>query len=445
MNLKFVPSLALGMAWLWAAAVPAQDSPPKPYPTFTRDILPIFQDHCQSCHRPGQIAPMSLLRYEDVRPWAKAIRKVVLERTMPPFPAAGPHGYFEGDMRLTEAEIETLSTWVTEGARRGDPKHAPAPVEWPSGGGQMTDPDLVIRFPSIASLEDNQDEWLLVLSEHVFPSNTWVEAIELISTDATLVHHAGVFAVGPKFFSPEGGVFRGDMLDLIRHGTHLNAKTNPMTENHLYTWLPGGGVERRPGGAFHINANERLALQVHIAPTPERRKSDLSIALRLAHGEYSTRLLSRALLETEFEIAPGDPHHELRREAVIHRDVLLRSVMFHLHERGKSAQINVTFPDGRTQNVLDIPRWDFNWQRTYHLATPLPLPAGTRIDAIGVWDNSAENPFNPDPTQTVRYGPRTTDEMYGASIFMTSERNAPVRYNRGHRIRRPLPENDSDG
>jgi hypothetical protein len=404
-------------------------------PTFTRDVLPILQDHCQSCHRPGQIAPMSLLDYATVRPWAKSIRNVVAERTMPPFAAAGPIGKFEGDIRLNDEQIDTIVAWVDAGAPRGNPQDAPAPVEWPEVGRVLDDVDLVVGFPDVESTDENTDEWVLLYSDHVFEEETWIESFELVLDDATIVHHAGVSSVGPDFYIPESGVMHGRGPDLLREGKQRGQNLNLMTQNHLFTWLPGLGVERRPGGVYRIGAGERLVLQTHIAPTPEARKSKVQMAIRLADGVWHTDTRSTLVrFKDEIQIAPGDSDFTLKSMKRMGPNAELRSLRVHMHARGKSAVVRLHYPDGRTETVLDIPRWNFDWQRTYHLKEPVSIPPRTEMEVVAVWDNSENNPINPDPTESVAYGPQTSDEMFSVAALLNFEAKEPIVFKKGRLV-----------
>lgn len=406
-----------------------------------RDVLPILQDHCQSCHRPGQIAPMSLLEYRSVRPWAKAIRKAVLDRSMPPFPAAGPIGYYEGDTRLADEEVATIVSWVdggaARGAARGAVEDAPSPVEWPSGSGQIVNPDLVIGFPTVTSNPGNEDRWALVYSDHVFEEETWLESYELIVSDASLIHHARIRAVDETFYIPEERISYGNLGDLphLRKNASENVNANFMEETtRLGLWLPGSGVQRLPGGVFRIPAGERIAMKAHIAPTPETRTTELSMALRFANGESATRVLETRVTAKKIEIQPGETDYTLSVERNLPGSGTLRSLWVHIHERGKSARVILHFADGESKVVLDILRWDFDWQRLYHLTTPIPVPLGTRLEAVAVWDNSERNPNNPDPTAFVKRGPRTSDEMFSAAVFVSYYRPKPLVFDAGRLV-----------
>ena len=420
-------------AWMsFAATEPAMGESP----TFTKDVLPILQERCQTCHRPGQIAPMSFMDYPSVRPWAKAIRKAVRKRLMPPFAATGPIGYFQDDLRLSEEEITTLSAWVDGGTPRGAPQDAPPPVEWTSQIGRIADPDIILRFPSVTSEPNNQDHWVLIYSDHIFEEETWIESWELIATDKSLIHHSGSKAVDETFYVPDELILHGRVRDLMRLGRQMGENINYMTQNtSLGLWLPGTGIQHRPGSVFRIGPGERVVLQAHIAPTPEARTTDLSIALRLADGSLETGLAHTAIRFKTMKIPPGVPDYTLRGRQLIAEDGMLRSIRIHMHERGKSAKVILHYPNGNASTVLKIPRWDFDWQRMYHLAKPISVPAGTIMEAVAVWDNSENNPNNPDPNAVVTYGPLTSDEMFSAVAFLNYDRQTgPLIFDAGRLV-----------
>ena len=414
--------MAVGQRAAWAEGTP----------TFTRDVLPILQEHCQTCHRPGQIAPMSFLDYGSVRPWAKAIRKAVLNRSMPPFPAAGPIGRFEDDIRLTDEKIATIVSWVEGGGLRGAAGDAPAPVQWPAHSRQLDDPDLVIEFPAITSDPLNQDLWAVLYSDHVFQETTWIESYELVVSDASLIHHARMAAIDDSYYVPEERILYGAYRNFPRVAKKDAMEGDFLSEaTHLDTWAPGMGVLRRPGGAFRLRAGERILMKAHIAPTSEARRTKVSLALRLAHGELATRIFRNAIVYKGIEIQPGEADYTYRGERKIRGAGWLRSIWVHMHRRGKSVRVLLRYANGESEEILDIPRWDFDWQRTYHLSTPIPVPPGTVMEAVAVWDNSESNPDNPDPSALVKTGSKTTDEMFIARAYISYFRAKPLIFDKG--------------
>jgi len=380
---------------------------------------------------------MSFLDYASVRPWAKAIRKSVLNRSMPPFPAAGPIGKYQDDIRLTDEEIATIASWVDGGGLRGDADDAPTPLKWPAHTAQIEDPDLVIEFPSISSDPRNQDLWAVLYSGHVFEETTWIDSYELIASDPSLMHHARVHAIDNTFYIPEKLISYGPLSDLPQLGKNAAENSDANSRiNYLDVWTPGTGVMRRPGGTFRVRAGERIILRAHIAPTPEIRTSNVSLALRLANGEVTTRISKTVLLHKDFEIQPGEDNYTYRGEREIRGAGWLRSVWVHMHRRGKSVRLALRYKDGETKEILRIPRWDFDWQRVYHLTTPIPVPPGTKLEAIAVWDNSERNPDNPDPKALVKFGPRTEDEMFVARTFISQDLKRPLLIEKGLLVKR---------
>lgn len=408
-------------------------------PTFTRDVLPILQENCQTCHRPGQIGPMSLLTYEETRPWAKAIRNEVAQRNMPPFPAAGPHGFFQDDLRLPQEEIDTIVAWVDQGAPRGRPEDAPPARTWPEREALLEDPDLILDFPEFHSRTGLTDDWVLLYSDHVFEEDTYIDAMELRPSNYALPHHVAVYSASPNLYVPEDRVLsEGD-----EHSSLRILRENPtlMTENFLYTWLPGKGPERRPGGIFKVRAGDRIVLQVHVAPTPEPQSCGMQMAFRLADGVYDTEVMGLLARFQDLEIPPGDPDYTRTRVRRIPGNLTVQAFRVHMHVRGKSTKFIFHYPDGTSETVLDIPEWDFDWQRLYILSEPMTVPPGTKWQAVAKWDNSAGNPLNPDPTSTVTWGPLTHDEMYSGTIYCSRKRDEPLRIRNGRLVSR-LPAAD---
>ncbi len=397
--------------------------------TFSRDVLPILQSRCQECHRPNRIAPMSLLTYAEVRPWASAIRKSVVAREMPPFHADGPLGRFEDDVRLTEEQIATIARWVDSGAPQGNPADAPPPVEPGSDAWMLGEPDLVITFPSYAVQASETDSNVLLYSDYVFPQETWVESIEFKSTDYRIVHHAGVNAVGPDFFVPEDLILNTDDEHLDKFDGRSDGGLKLQgAKNHLYTWLPGQLYEKKaPGDGFRVGAGERLTLRTHIGPAEHAGEFTVSLGLHFVNG-YITRDTRGKLGRIEhFEIPAGAPSHEIRTTRTFGRDSRVIAFNVHMHARGKSSQFLFHYPDGRTETAFNLPRYNLDWQRDYYLAEPMEVPAGTVVEFIAEFDNSANNPINPDPTVNVHWGPTNLDEMYDGIVVFSLPLDKPIR------------------
>jgi hypothetical protein len=356
--------------------------------TFNRDVLPILQKHCQTCHRPGQVAPMPLLTYATTRPWAKAIKTAVLSRKMPPWFADPRYGHFANDPSLSQNEIETLAKWADSGAPEGDAHDAPAPIQWPDEGWQIK-PDVVISTPPYRVPAKGSVDWTYVTVPSGFTKDTWVTSIEILPGDPSVLHHAAVFF--------EGG------------GGSIQAVYVPGFRAMDYA---------RYHAAKLIRAKTDLTIQAHYTPNGHEVTEVTRIGFTLAKEKPKRRFItyspqtpaisSRQL----FRIPAGNPNWESPPvDGVFNRDAELVWFMPHMHLRGKDMTYTLTHPDGRTEIPLSVPKYNFGWQLGYDLATPIHVEKGTRLHVSAHYDNSANNPFNPDPTSDVYGGKQTWEEM----------------------------------
>lgn len=404
-------------------------------PTFTRDVLPVLQEHCQECHRPGQVAPISFMSYDEVRPWAKAIRKATETKTMPPFHASGPLDIFQNDLRLTEKEIQTIRNWVDTGAPEGSPKDAPPPRSWSDDQWQIHEPDLVLSFSSYPIRPDVEDEFVMFYSPHVFAEDTWFEAIEFQPSDRRFVHHAGIFAVDDQIYIPESRIWSSlsdGPEDPQLNQSFKQATTRLLSQNFLYTWLPGYGPHRLPEGqAIKVNKGESILVQSHFAPSIEEGECEMRVALQFYDGVVSRSTHSIVSLMRKLEIPPGEPSYVYRQTIPVKDEARVYAYNAHMHLRGRSTQFILHPPNESARTLFEVPRYDFDWQRVYVLNEPLTIPAGSRIEYVAEWDNSPQNPLNPDPNQTVIWGQKTTDEMYGGTILYTRDLDTPFTVENG--------------
>jgi hypothetical protein len=394
-----------------------------PDPTFSEHVAPILQAKCQACHRPGQIAPMSFLSYAEVRPFAPAIGIAVASGRMPPFYAGGPIGHWKQDIRLTEREKALILDWVDAGAPEGDPGRMPPPASFPDSAWPLGEPDLVLRFPAHSPTPDFRDEWVTLFADQAFPQELWARAVHLRTSAAGAVHHATLSVVTPSTPLPPGGRTFDDVTAAV---------------GGLYTWFPGVAVEPLPAGqAIRLRAGTRIVARTHFAPTRRAVVEQMEVGIYLADGVVE-RMQKRIGIQFVREIAipPGAPDFTLRGTKKFREDAEVTHFRVHMHVRGKSSRISFRYPDGRRETVFDLPRYSYNWQRYYYLAEPLRVPKGTVAEFVGVWDNSDANPENPDPSVWCRWGPRTVDEMFGATVFYTPARKlaVPLRVERGRAI-----------
>jgi len=401
------------------------------------DVLPLLQRHCQECHRPGRIAPMSFLTYEETRPWAESIQENVASRTMPPWHADSHNGEFKNDRSLSQAEIETFIAWVDSGAVRGTKNEtaaSAAPAGWAIG-----EPDLVLTMQEEYEIAaEGTDEYIYFAIPTNLAEDRYVKAVEVRPGNRSVVHHVlayvqpggtGVVSRSseaanedlafPLFFNA------GEALRVLPEApVHDDGCTLPdggsatpmdMTEGSIRlisTFAPGSRGDLYPEGLGKlVPKDSEILFQVHYNKTGRLERDKTSIALVFTDEPPSKIVEAYWVSNYYFRIPPGTAAHEVKGCYVFDRDVDILSYFPHMHVRGKDMKIEAVYPGGGTEVLLSVPRWDFNWQTTYWLETPKRVPAGTRIVVTAHYDNSKWNPFNPDPTAAVRWGDPTSDEM----------------------------------
>lgn len=386
--------------------------------TFNRDVLPIFQAKCQSCHRPGEVAPMSLLTYESSRPWAKAIKAAVLTRKMPPWSADARYGHFANDPTLTPEEIRTISQWVDRNAPEGDPKDKPAAIQWPDGW--AIQPDVIVSLPHpIPVPAKGVVEIMEITIPSGFKKDTWVTSIEIRPGNRAVVHHADVFIMphekGVKYGVPDVAVKRRDADGVaIEKIPKEDATRGLLGLDAIY--VPGAPPAdyRRYSAAQLVPAGSDFMIQMHYTPNGTATTDQTRVGFTLAKDKPSRRyvtIVPTALRDAEhFHIPAGDPNWETRAEVVFERDAELVWLLPHMHLRGKDMTYRLIYPTGEAETVLSV-KYDFDWQLGYELKTPIVVPKGTRLRAIAHFDNSANNRFNPNPLKDVWWGDQTWEEM----------------------------------
>ncbi|MDQ3010218.1 MAG: cytochrome c [Acidobacteriota bacterium] len=377
--------------------------------TFAKHIAPIFQNRCETCHREGGVAPMPLATYEEARPWARAIKEKVVSRQMPPFHATGAIGRYDHDPRLNEEEIATIAKWVDGGVAKGNPKDMPAPKSW-NAGWDSGQPDLVLTVRKAYTLKKSAtDQYVFFVFDHVFTEDTLIRGIVTKPGNAKAVHHANTHLVPPNMKTAEDGYFEGD-FDPGARGTIM-----------ISGWVPGSNDVMLPAGtAVRIPKGMRFGIQIHYGPNEKELVDQTSLGIYMADGTVKKNLRMLIGDRKDLQIQPGDANYSLISKKTFDTDAVIRFFHVHMHLRGKSYAFRFTYPDGRVETLFDVPKYDFNWQRSYVLAQPISVPKGTAVEFIGTYDNSAKNKFNPDPTKTIRWGEKTTDEMMQGRIFYES-------------------------
>ena len=375
---------AAGLGLLVATAATAICEPV----TFYKDVLAILQNRCQTCHRPGEIGPMPLRTYAETRPWAKAIRQAVLLRRMPPWSADPRFGLFRNDLSLSATEIDTLKAWVDTGAAAGDPATAP-PVPPSVEGWRIPKPDVVFQMPQEFEAPSSGviDYQYFSVPTH-FTEDRWVQMAEVRPGDRSIVHHAIVMINDPTPDPWHAG------------------------RQYLAGYAPGMSPQTWPDGqARLIRAGSYLTFQMHYTANGKARRDRTRIGLVFAKSPPKERIVAMTASHYWLEIPPGASDYSVDSSTTLYQPARLVGMRAHMHLRGKSFEFRVVSPGSEPQVVLRIPKYSFDWQPYYYLEKPVALPAGSRIECTAVYDNSSNNPHNPDPTAEVHWGEQSWDEM----------------------------------
>jgi len=394
-------------------------------PTFTKDVAPILYKNCASCHRPGEIGPMPLISYEDARPWAKAIRDEVSEGHMPPWHADPKHGRFQNDRSLSTSDRETLVKWANGGAPKGDAKDMPELPKFTDGWSIGT-PDLVVSIPQPYKVPaDGFVEYEYIEIPVDLKEDRWIQAMEVRPGNRAVVHHVIVYARPPQPERRPTGFRMGPGMELPRGASGGSEEAEgprakgvslfPRPQRLGATiggFAPGNGVMAfAPGSAMLLRAGTTIVLQMHYTPNGEAATDQSKVGLFFAKEPPKNEMRFAALMNGNFVIPAGSTGQEVKAEMTTTQDVTLRSLLPHTHLRGKSWEYTVSYPDGRSETILSVPQYDFNWQTDYVFAEPMKLPKGTTIRASAKYDNSAANKSNPDPKADVKWGDQTWEEM----------------------------------
>jgi mono/diheme cytochrome c family protein len=397
--LTFAASTLLTVASLSAAAVDTPTIPAKP--TFSRDVAPIFFDKCVSCHQPNDVAPMSLRTYAEVRPWAKSIGKYVKSGEMPPWDADPGFGPFINDRSLTPAEIETVVRWAKKGAPEGDAADLPALPPIKEAGWRLGEPDYIIELEPRDVPAEGADLFRNVIHQTSFDEDKWITAVEVLPGDSSVLHHVllwqGKEGGGSTPSTLIGGWAAGAEPDNAREGTgRLLLKGSPLI------------------GDMHYHPSGKAATDV------------TRIGLHFS-DDVQKEVVNQWIINADFEIPAGDPNYEGLATYTFAQDSYILNLTPHMHYRGKDFVYTATYPDGRTEELLRVSDYDFNWQTTYEFSEPIEVPAGTRVDCVAHWDNSKGNPDNPDPNKNVRFGNESFDEMMiGFVDYIVKDGVSPV-------------------
>lgn len=366
--------------------------------TYAKHVAAILQSRCQECHRPGEVAPFSLLTYEDAKKRSKRIREVLVEERMPPWHADPRYGKFLNDRRLSDDEKATLISWIDASAPRGDDKDMPAPRPFVDGW-KIGKPDQIISMPKefkVPATGVLTYQRFQVDTE--FKNDMWVQAAEARPGNRAIVHHIIVYILPP-------------------------GQTNPYaadgTASMLTGWAPGDmPAIFQKGMARKVPANSRLMFEVHYTPNGTEQTDTSSVGLIFAKKPPEHRVETNILANMGLVVPPRAANHQGQMSFTFKDDAMIIAFMPHMHLRGTSAKYIATYPDGKSEILLSVPDYDFNWQSVYRFEKPLKVAKGTKLAWIGNWDNSTDNPRNPDPSKEVRWGLQTWDEMQNGWMDM---------------------------
>ena len=432
--------LLVGMAALGGLSGMAAEPAANPV-TFNKDVLPILQKNCQSCHRPGQIAPFSLLTYENARPMAQAMKMAVETRKMPPWNADPKYGHFSNDRSLEQREIDTIVAWADQGAPEGDAKDKPAPVRWPEAGWQIQ-PDHIVDVPETlvpAHPKNDVVEWAVAVVPTGFTEDTWVSSIEILPDHLEVTHHMCVRFM-PHYPDVVYNTFESRRKDIQRdeHGVEvLQGKNEARLPSNVrdagpneHCYLPGNIVEDygAKNVAKLVPAGTDLAITTHYTPNGTEVSDRPRIGFTLAKETPKRKWISYALHGLQdrksFAIPPNDPSWPAPPGIItLMEDAELVWMSPHMHFRGKDMTYTIIYPNGESNIALRVPKFAFEWQIGYELAEPVKLPKNSRVMITGHFDNSANNPDNPDPNQTVYYGDMSWEEMFTGFIGLIVDKD----------------------
>ena len=418
--------------------------------TYTKDVAPIFFKNCAECHRAGEAAPFSVMSYKEVRPWAKSIREKVVNKEMPPWHADAAVGHFKNDRRLSQNEIDIIAAWVDGGAEEGAANNLPPAPKF-SEGWSIGAPDQVLQMKEEYTIEaSGPDEYQYFTISTGFNEDKYIQMAEARPGNRKVVHHILAFVIPPggidfgkmsreeveKLFEKEmknSPFYRDGFLSRLKpeqpvndDGCNGKIKDDGDSGEFLTGYAPGHNPDIWEAGvAKKIPAGSTLMLQVHYSKIAGSAQKDRSmVGLVFAKGPPKKLMLKRGVSNIFFKIPPGAERHQATACWTTKEDINIYSLMPHMHYRGAAMEYKAFYPDGKSETLLNVPNYRFDWQTNYNLSAPKFIPRGTKIQITSYFDNSAKNKFNPDPKQSVRFGDPTYDEMLIGYIDYIADRKA---------------------
>ncbi len=387
------------------AAVPTNG--PTYSPTYSKNVAPIIQQHCQECHRAGEIAPMSLTNYREVRPYAAAIKEAVALRKMPPWFADPHYGHFANDRGLSQTDIDTLVSWVKAGAPEGNPADLPAPKSFLDGW-NIEKPDLVFEMPAPFNVPASGTiEYQYYLIPTHFDHDTWVQMAEVRPGNHKLLHHVIAYV------RPPGSKWLAGIKPGAAYVPASKDEGDMRDAEFLVGYAPGLPPTELPEGrAKLIRAGSDIIFEMHYTAngTPGRDRTMIGLKT-VSNDAVKERVLTMLAASSKWEIPPGDPNYKVEADFKFGSDARIVALLPHMHLRGKDFLYVAKYPTGETETLLSVPHYSFSWQLAYVPTGDIVVPKGTTIHCAAHFDNSANNPFNPDPTKKITWGQQSWDEM----------------------------------
>jgi hypothetical protein len=393
------------LAVLAAGAVFAA-SPELSTPTFDRDVMPVLQAHCQQCHRAGEVAPMSLMTYREARPFAAAIKEAVTLRKMPPWYADPHYGHFANDISLSQHDIDLLVAWAKNGAPEGDAGDLP-PARQFLEGWNIRKPDVVLEMPAAFHVPATGTiDYQYVLIPGKFDKDTWVQMAEVRPDNRAVLHHVIAWV------RPPGSKWAAS----IKPGVPFvpsKEEADMSDAQFLVGYAPGMPPMMLPDGrAKLIKAGSDIIFQLHYTANGHAGADQTKIGLSFAKEDaVKERVLTLAATNEKFDIPPGDPNYQAESEFEFGTSTRVISLMPHMHLRGKDFEFKAIYPTGESEVLLRVPNYSFSWQLVYAPRTDLVIPKGTKLHCTAHYDNSPNNPYNPDPAKHIQWGDQSWDEM----------------------------------
>lgn len=390
--------------------------------TYARDIAPLLQANCMSCHREGEVAPFPLTTFEHAAKRAEQLADVVASRFMPPWKPEPGYGHLAGERRMTSRQIELLRQWADAGAPAGNSDDLPPSPKF-ADGWVLGEPDLVIKVPEPFDIPaEGRDVFRNFVIPLALESDQLVSAVEFRPGNRRVVHHA-------LFFLDSSGVAR--QKDAADAGPGYSTFGGPgiVPTGALGGWAPGGTPRSLPEGMGRLlRKGSDLVIQVHYHPSGKPEQDQSTVGIHFVKGTASQVVGGLLVLDRSLAIPAGTRHHSMTGSYTLPSTATLLGLTPHMHLLGREMRVTATLPDGKVEPLIHIKDWNFNWQDQYLLAEPLQLPKGTRLDVLAAYDNSEDNPLNPNsPPKRVTWGEQTTDEMFICFFQVTTDRREQLR------------------